>query len=443
MAPANAGAICTYGLVQACPVIMRVRDSGACGENAHVRIEQMALSTRRRTMRCPFIVPSLSALSVIVPALAFSTQGCGAVAGPRTRLATQPAAQSAAPTAPAAAPFKVVTELDKCIFHIFQDSKGTYWFSNNFGPGSGLYRWDGRGNTFDHFTTESGLPDNGIGKMQEDRSGNLYFGTYTGICKFDGRTFTTLKLDESEPAVTEMKLGPDILWFQAGGENPHAVFYDGKSLRKLKIPPTAEGDTHYAELPLDKYPNARYSPYDAYTIYHDTRGNVWFGTATLGACRFDGKTFAWIGGKELGFDEKDNQGFGTRSIIEDRDGKFWITVTKHRFDMYPTGPSDKSAGGLPYIKSPGLAHAKEGVDEHYTYIMSTAKDKAGDLWMATYGAGVWRYDGKVLTHYPVMVDGNPITVFSIYCDREGGLWLGTHEHGVCKLNGRAFEKVKF
>jgi ligand-binding sensor domain-containing protein len=75
--------------------------------------------------------------------------------------------------------------------------------------------------------------------------------------------------------------------------------------------------------------------------------------------------------------------------------------------------------------------------------MSMAKDKAGDIWMATYGAGVWRYDGKTLTNYPILVDGNPITVFSIYNDRQDGLWLGTHEHRVCKFNGESFEKVTF
>ena len=332
------------------------------------------------------------------------------------------------------------------MLRIFQDSKGTYWFSNNFGQGSGLYRWDGKGKTLDLFTTESGLPDHGIGQIQEDRFGNIYFCTYTAICKFDGRAFNTLKLDESEPAVTEVKLGPDVLWFKAGGEKPHAIFYDGKSLRRLKMPTTPEGDAHYASLPRDKFPNAKYSPYDAYTIYQDTRGNVWFGTASLGALRFDGKNFAWISQAELEFNEKNNQTFGTRSIIEDTEGKFWITNTRHRFDMNPPPDAEsatKGAGGLTYIKSPGLPHTKADEDEHYTFIMSMAKDKAGDLWMATYGAGVWRYDGKALTNYPVLVDGKPITVFSIYKDRQDNLWLGTHEHGVCKFNGKSFEKVKF
>jgi hypothetical protein len=255
-------------------------------------------------------------------------------------------------------------------------------------------------------------------------------------------------VDDAQPAVTEVTLGPDVLWFKCGGEKPHAIYYDGQSLRTLKIPTTADGDAHYAKYPRSKYPNARYSPYDAYTIYTDTRGNVWFGTASLGACRFDGKTFAWVSERELAFNEKDNRTFGTRSIIEDRDGKFWITTTRHRFDMYPpptppTGPATEGAGGLRYIKTPGLAHGADGADEDYTFIMSMTKDKAGDLWMATYGAGVWRYDGKTLTNYPVLVDGQPITVFSIYRDRQDGLWLGTHEHGVCKFNGKSFEKVKF
>lgn len=138
------------------------------------------------------------------------------------------------------------------------------------------------GHTFDHFTTESGLPDNGVGKVQEDRFGNLYISTYTGISKFDGRTFTKLTMDDAKPAVTEVKLGPDVLWFKAGGEKPEAIFYDGKSLQRLRIPTTAAGDAHYANLPRSELPNAKYSPYDAYTFYNDSRGNVWFGTASLG-----------------------------------------------------------------------------------------------------------------------------------------------------------------
>lgn len=374
--------------------------------------------------------------------------GCVA-ANPSPHTATRPATPAATPSAtphaaPPDAPYTVVTELPSCIFQVFQDSKGFYWFGHDFGEGSGLYRWSGKGSTFDHFTAESGLGTNGVGRMQEDRYGNLYINTPRGVSKFDGRSFTTLTLDESQPADTEVKAGPDVLWFKAGGDEPHAIYSDGTSLRRIKIPKTPGGEMFEALLPRSKYPR-RGCAYDAYTIYIDSRGSVWFGTAALGACRYDGKTFTWIGEKELGFNERDYQSFGTRSIIEDREGMFWITVTRHRFNMYPT-PAEtttSNAGGLMYIELAGLPHAKAGVDEDYTYIMSMAKDNAGDIWMATLRAGVWRYDGKTLKHYPVMVEGNPITVFAIYCDREGGMWLGTHEHGVLKLYGNRFERATF
>jgi ligand-binding sensor domain-containing protein len=358
---------------------------------------------------------------------------------------TQPEVSSSAPAAAIAAPatvtFKTVRELDKTIWQIFQDKKGTFWFGHDFGEGSGLYRWTGQGDTFDHFTTDTGFPSNAIGKIQEDRHGNLFISTRRGIVKFDGQRYTILNLDDSRPADTQVKLGPDILWFGAGGDDPHATYYDGTSLRRLKIPTNPDGDAFEAKWPRATY-GRRGCPYDAYTIYTDRAGHVWFGTANLGATRFDGKNFARISEQELGFDEKDNRTFGTRSIIEDRDGIFWITVTRHRFDMSPTGRARRSSGGLDYQPAPGLPHKVLGVDEDYTYIMSMANDNAGNLWMVTYGAGVWRYDGKDLTHFPVSVNGKPITLFCIYRDRNDGLWLGSHEHGVLKFNGKTFEKFR-
>lgn len=234
-------------------------------------------------MRHTLIVPPLTARSLIAAAITFSPQATAAGNEPSPRPLTQPVAQSASPTAPAAAPFKVATELDKAIFHIFQDSKGTYWFGSH---GQGIYRRDET--TFAHFSADSGLCGNQIRKIQEDKFGNLYFTTFTGTSKFDGRTFVTLEVDESDRSSTEWKLEPDDLWFQ-GGEDSRGVYrYDGKSLRKLTFPTTAAGDAHLAKFPRSKYPNIKFSPYDVYTVSKDSRGNVWFGTSNLGACRYDG-----------------------------------------------------------------------------------------------------------------------------------------------------------
>jgi len=72
--------------------------------------------------------------------------------------------------------------------------------------------------------------------------------------------------------------------------------------------------------------------------------------------------------------------------------------------------------------------------------MSAIKDNVGAIWMATYDRGVWRYDGKKSTHYPVQDDGQDITIFSIYKDKQDQIWLGTPETGIYKFNGETFER---
>ena len=74
--------------------------------------------------------------------------------------------------------------------------------------------------------------------------------------------------------------------------------------------------------------------------------------------------------------------------------------------------------------------------------MSSTVDRTGALWMATYGTGVWRYDGKSITHYPVKDGDKAITLFSIHQDKQGVMWLGTQSAGAYKFNGKTFEKFR-
>jgi ligand-binding sensor domain-containing protein len=50
---------------------------------------------------------------------------------------------------------------------------------------------------------------------------------------------------------------------------------------------------------------------------------MWFGTASLGLCRYDGKTLSWHYEEQLQTTPEGGD-FGTRAIFEDKDGKFWI-----------------------------------------------------------------------------------------------------------------------
>ncbi|MFN0208080.1 MAG: two-component regulator propeller domain-containing protein [Planctomycetota bacterium] len=320
---------------------------------------------------------------------------------------------------------EVVTELPTDIWHVFQAKNHDYWFGSH---DHGAYRYNGK--TLVKYTTKDGLSSNGIGGFQEDKAGNIYIASH-GISKFDGQTFTTLSV-RKDSASTDWKLGPDDLWFAGPTDSGVVYRYDGKSLHPVEFPKTKDGDRHYEEVPRSKYPNAKYSPYDVYTIFKDSKGNMWFGTATLGVCRYDGKSFAWLPESELG-----NGSFGTRAIIEDKDGKFWFCDTLHRYSVDLSGPARPK-----YTKEEGIRDAKDRNRASIAGIMSSTVDSAGAQWMATYGMGVFSLDGKILTHYPVLEGGRQIHLFSIYKDKQGVLWLGTQTSGIYKFNGKVFEKFK-
>src|SRR6476620_3289200 len=51
---------------------------------------------------------------------------------------------------------------------------------------------------FEHITVDQGLPDNATLCSMQDRKGFLWFGTWNGLCKYDGYTFTTYQFDPND-----------------------------------------------------------------------------------------------------------------------------------------------------------------------------------------------------------------------------------------------------
>ena len=203
---------------------------------------------------------------------------------------------------------EIVSELGKSVMYVFQAKNDDYWFGSN---DRGVYRYDGR--TIVNFTTKDRLCSDRIRGIQEDKRGEIYFTTYEGISKFDGNSFTTLSVSTSSTP-TDWKKQADDLWF-VGPPDAGVVFrYDGNSLHRLEFPKTKIGDEHFLKMPRSKFPNAIYSPYDVYCILKDSKGNLWFGTSTVGVCRYDGKSFDWLTGSGLA------GGQPVRSIFEDKKG---------------------------------------------------------------------------------------------------------------------------
>lgn len=315
-----------------------------------------------------------------------------------------------------------VAEMDKGIMVIFQDKHHNIWFGSS---GQGVYKYDGENLT--HFTTKDGLCSNNIWSIQEDQSGNIYFDSGECISQFDGKVFNTLTLTGRNASNNEWKLEADDLWFKGTWDKNGPYRYDGKALYHLEFP------KHELEAEFySKYPNPSYSPYGIYTTYKDRKGHIWFGTSNFGACRYDGASLSWISEEEL-MELDDGPAPGVRSIIEDKEGNYWFSNSLYRYEVDPDG-------AIKRLK--GLNNVRGYNEEMFTSYMSITDDGKGNLWIATYDEGVWKYDGEKIIHFPITDGQKNVTLFSVYKDRQGGLWLGTHDAGPYKFNGKAFEKFK-
>jgi ligand-binding sensor domain-containing protein len=316
-----------------------------------------------------------------------------------------------------------ITQLDKTIWTIYQDKKSNYWFGSKE---NGVYYYNGQ--RLKHITTENGLVSNEIRGIQEDANGNVYFDTEKGVSKFDGRTFKTLQIANPASPLNDWVLKPDDLWFRMGFKSG-AYRFDGKYLHYLKFPISPQENMFYM-----KNPNTSLKPYGLYTIYKDRKGYMWFGTASLGVCRYDGRTLNWHYEEQL--QTTPNGGdFGTRAIFEDKNGKIWINNTRFRYVIETYG--NKS---VTFKKESGIGYLNKTNKMEFPFFLSITEDNKGNLWMATYENGVWKYNGKELIHYPVKDGETDVLLFTIYKDNKGVLWLGTHNAGVYTFNGHSFEK---
>lgn len=305
-----------------------------------------------------------------------------------------------------------------------RDKNNNYWFGTY---GEGVYRYDGK--SLIQFTEKDGLSDNQIQTIQEDKSGNIWFGTGGfGVSSFDGQNFTTFANKESPQSGSssdkDWKTEPNDLWFYAGGG---AYRYNGNTFNYLPLPKT-DFDTQYSQSPSN-----RLGPYGVYCILKDKKGNLWFGTQTMGVCRYDGKSFTW-------FNEKGLRGPAVLALFEDKNGKLWFGNNGNGLFRYDP-VTDKLTN---FTKEKGLSNdefLKNGKQGPGTLarIYSINEDTNGDLWIGTIDAGVWRYDGKNLTNYTAKDGLTSNAVVTIYKDNQGELWFGT-EAGVCKFNGTSFTK---
>ncbi len=344
-----------------------------------------------------------------------------------------------------------------------QDRSGNIWFGTS---DQGVYRYNGR--TFANFTKLDGLINNDVVTMMEDKAGNIWFGTAGGACRYDGKTFTNIPLPGTDGAnfftsigaadlknkgtrrtktilsIVEDKKG--ILWF---GMNDGVYRYDAKLSPDARV-----SITHLltVECPVSDYPE---NDLPVGRVFEDSKGAIWFSSGKCGnvyrldasraadACISNSCKHNLQLPQDLAAHNRElatcfvkmntNEGadiIAAYDIIEDKKGNIWLST---------------SDSGVYRYDGKFITHFSKNEGMLNTFVSAMFEDKAGNMWFGTMGRcsstlqdiGTYRYDGKTLTHY-IRKEG--LTSDGVVCfaeDKAGNILIGTNGSGVYSINPSA------
>ncbi len=307
---------------------------------------------------------------------------------------------------------------------IFKDSKGFMWL----GTENGLYRYDG--NDFLEFHYDpmdtTSISGNMIHKILfEDRSGNIWIGTYSGGLNIYNPNTGSFSHYLREPG---FMFDFDFNLIHTGIEDQDGNLWlaSSKSSGILNLDPST-GEYTILHVNSDTIDQANRISF----ISEDSQGRLWISTYR-GLYLLDKSSLKFKNISSFVPEAGDLADQQTNGFVEDPNGTFWITTidalfqyneAEGRITQYRHDPDNINSISNSYIRT----------------IFDNPLDEGKSLWLVT-TKGLNRFDkatGKV-TRYDYNKDDPRSNFFDavldIYLDKQGILWVATGFTGFVKLN---------
>ncbi len=293
------------------------------------------------------------------------------------------------------------------VYCTVQDQHGFVWA----GTGIGISKFDGI--SFQNFSSDSGLAENGVKSILIDSRGVFWIGHIGGgITRYNGSKFEQLKLKNITHDITsivEDHLG--MIWFSTVGdgvlriENPSE-----KEIKSLKYK-NFKGKEALSDF--------------VFAIYKRKNAGLLFIT-DLGLKQFDfaKQNFTFFGKSQVpGY-------FQITCMHEDAQNHLW-------FGTY-------NGGLYNYVEAQGFVKVYDAVRDGLAlnWISTINSDKEGNKWIGTWGGGITviRRDNSIENFN----ESNGLfdtKIWSIIEDREGNILIGTNENGMLIYKGKKFMSI--
>ena len=278
---------------------------------------------------------------------------------------------------------------------------------------------------------DDGLAHWHVTSMLQDRFGMLWFGTWNGLERFDGETFTLFKSHVGDRCampndrIRDIKLGKDNCiycrneneWYRFDPSTGVFSTVSKAVQQKLKTQPRQMNATLWK-----RYPATKGMKGVSFSML-DRQGNIWLIIPTgIRKVSFLRPTFSRLWPKE------DTQ---VKCIYRDREGRIWISTKEDgRVRVY-----DHALRPLGYLTADGRIARQPASFGHAVYCIY--QDRKGIMWLGTKPDGLFRLqkrgNGFAITRFvkgkqPKSLNCN--TVYDITEGPDGKLWLATFGGGI-------------
>lgn len=318
--------------------------------------------------------------------------------------------------------------------------------------------------TFSRIDVSSGLSNNQVNSILKDKNGFLWFGTMSGLNRYDGYNIKTFRRNQDSCSLVDNYVSTiwecpgNKLWVTA---RPDVSIIDLQTetisrntqqyLRTLKLPAgtitnirkdsknnfwfiyASKGvymvSPHQSPVLYDSLEGSRsIASNDVTGLSEDKNGNIWLVHRNGMLNRIDPKTATVTAKTDVL--QKANKGNFVWSIFIDRDNDIWANTGDPR--------------GLFYYNHRELIQFNENNSKHRlntNLIMGVVEDNNGAIWVATDHGGInlinkqKNFSIQYLTNEPEnnkSIGQNSIN--SLYKDNNGIIWIGTYKQGISYYN---------
>ena len=266
--------------------------------------------------------------------------------------------------------------------------------------------------SFDHLTTEEGLPNSTIVDILQDKKGFFWFASRNGLFRYDGYNFASFKIDVGN----EYSISDN--WISYLFEDSEGILYVGTWSQGLNIYNSKkENFTRYKSKPdINSIGSDKIR-----CIKEDSKGIIWIGTADNGFYSFDKK-------------EKNFASFSlppecTNNCIDmvlDKNDNIWM-VNSH-LEIVQFLPVKKE-----FILVNNSFSGNPKTDEFQSKLIL---DKNGNLWVGANFMGLFYYDTKnnVTKHWSKDSNNQKGLISNLVSDiheaNDGKIWIATDGGGI-------------